>query len=62
MQYNSWYTGAGPEGTGKKRSRPRRSWGKVGDGRAEGPPAIGNGGPAAMSLMPDDDETNVHVF
>ena len=35
---------------------------KVGDGRAEGSSAIDNGGPAAISLMPDVDETNVHIF
>ena len=40
----------------------RRRREKVGDGRAEGSAAIGNRGPAAISLMPNVDETNVHIF
>ena len=34
----------------------------MGDGRAEGPSAIGDGGQAAISLTPDADGTHVHVF
>ena len=34
----------------------------MGDGRAEGSSAIGNGGQAAMSLTPDVDGTHVHIF
>ena len=32
------------------------------DGGAEGSAAIGDGEQAAMSLMPDDDGTWVHIF
>ena len=36
---------------------------EVGDGRAEGsPPAIGDGGQAAISLTPDVDGTDVCIF
>ena len=35
---------------------------EVGDDRAEGLSAIGEGGQAAMSLMPDVDGTHVHTF
>ena len=35
----------------------------MGDGRTEGsPPAIGDGGQAAISLMPDVDGTSVRIF
>jgi len=34
----------------------------VGDGRAEGSSAIGDGGQAAVSLTPDTDGTHVHIF
>ena len=34
----------------------------VGDGRAEGSSAIGDGGQAAMSLMPDVYGTHVCIF
>ena len=34
----------------------------MGDGRAEGSSAIGDGGRAAISLTPDVDGTHVHVF
>ena len=33
----------------------------MGDGRAEGSSAIGDGGQAAISLMPDADGTHVHI-
>ena len=33
----------------------------MGDGRAEGSPAIGDGGQATISLMPDVDGTHVHI-
>ena len=33
----------------------------MGDGRAEGPSAIGDGGQAAISLTPDADGTHVHI-
>ena len=34
----------------------------MGDGRAEGSSAIGDGGQAAVSLTPDVDGTHVHIF
>ena len=34
----------------------------MGDGRAEGSSAIGDGGRAATSLTPDVDGTHVHIF
>ena len=34
----------------------------MGDGRAEGSSAIGDGGQAAISLMPDVDGMNVRIF
>ena len=34
----------------------------MGDGRAEGLSAIGDGGQAAISFMPDVDGTRVHIF
>ena len=33
----------------------------MGDGRAEGSLAIGDGGQATIALMPDPDGTHVHV-
>ena len=53
-QYKSWHTGAGIEWTGKK-SYCLEEGEEVGDGRAEGSSAIGDGGQAAMSLTPDID-------
>ena len=48
MWYSSWHTGAGIKLTGK-----RHYWleegEEVGDGRAEGSSAVGDGGPAAIS-------------
>ena len=35
---------------------------EVGDGRAEGSSAIGDGWQAAISLMPDVDETHICIF
>ena len=34
----------------------------MGDGRAEGSSALGDGGRAAISLMPDVDGTHVRIF
>ena len=34
----------------------------MGDGRAEGSSATGDGGQAAVSLTPDADGTYVHIF
>ena len=34
----------------------------MGDGRAEGSSAIGDGGQAAISLTPDVDGTHVRIF
>ena len=34
----------------------------MGDGRAEGSSAIGDGGQDAISLMPDVDGMHVHIF
>ena len=56
VQYNSWHTGAGIEWTGKK-SYWLEEGEEGGDGRAEGSSAIGDGGQAAVSLMPDTDGT-----
>ena len=56
VQYNSWHTGAGIEWTGKK-SYCLEEGGEVGDGRAEGSSAIGDGGQAAISPMPHADGT-----
>ena len=54
VQYNIWCTGVGIEWTGKK-SYWLEEEEEVGDGRAEGLSAIGDGGQAAISLMPDVD-------
>ena len=35
---------------------------EAGDGRAEVSSAIGDGGPAAVSLTPDTDGIHVHIF
>ena len=34
----------------------------MGEGRAEGSSAVGDGGQAAISLTPDDDGTHVRIF
>ena len=34
----------------------------VGDGRAEGSSAVGDGGRAEISLMPDTDAMHPHIF
>ena len=34
----------------------------MGDGRAEGSSATGDGGQAAISLTPDVDGTHIHIF
>ena len=34
----------------------------MGDGRAEGSSTIGDGGQAAISLMPDVDGTHIRIF
>ena len=56
IQYNGWSTGAGTEWTGKE-SYWLPEGEDVGDGRAEGASAIGDGGPAAVSLTGDADGT-----
>ena len=56
VPYNSWQTGAGIEWAGKN-SYQLEGREEVGDGRPEGLSAIGEGGQAAMSLMPDVDGT-----
>ena len=61
VQYNSWHPGAGIEGTGKK-SYCLEEGEEVGDGRAEGLSATGDGGRAAMSLTPDADGTHMCIF
>ena len=55
-QCHSWHTEAGMEGTSKKSYRLEEGE-EVGDGRAEGLSAIGDGGQAAVSLMSDIDGT-----
>ena len=60
-QYNSWRPGTGIKGTGKKSYWPEEGE-EVGDGRAEGPSAVGDGGYAAVSFMPDIDEMNLCIF
>jgi len=52
VQYNSWHTEAGIKWRGKK-SCWLEEGEAVGDGRAEGSSAIGDGGQAAVSLRPD---------
>ena len=52
IQYSSWHTGAGIEWTGEE-SYWLEEGEEVEDGRAEGSSEIGDGGQAAMSLMPD---------
>ena len=54
VQYNSWHPGAGMEWTGKSSHWPEEGE-EAGDGRAEGPSAVGDGGRATLSLLPDVD-------
>ena len=61
IQYHGWYTGAAIEWTGKK-SDWLEEGEEVGDGRAEGPSATGDGGQAAMSLTTDLDGMHIHIF
>ena len=61
VQYNSWHIRAGIEWTGKK-SYWLQEGVEVGDGRAAGSSAIGDGGQAAISLTPDVDGMHVHIF
>ena len=51
-QYNSWHPRAGTEWTGRKSYWLRRGE-EVGDDRTEGSSAMGGGGRAAVSLLPD---------
>ena len=52
VQCNGWHTWASIEWTGKK-SYWLEEGEEVGDGRAEGSSAVGDGGQAAISLTPD---------
>ena len=52
VQYNSWHTEASVKWRGKKSCWLEKGE-AVGDGRAEGSSAIGDGGQAAFSLRPD---------
>ena len=61
VQYNSWYSGAGIEWTGKK-SYQLEEGEEVGDGRAERSSAVGDRGRAAISLTSDIHGTHVCVF
>ena len=61
VQYNSWQTGAGIEKTAEKSDRLEEGE-EVGDGRAEGPSATGDAGPAATQLTPYADGPHVHIF
>ena len=61
VQYNSWHTRAGIEWAGKK-SYWLEEGEEVGDGRAEGSSAIGDGGQAAISFTHDLDEKHLHIF
>ena len=61
VQYNSWHTGASIECPGKKSYRLEEGE-EVGDGRAEGSSAIGDGRQAAISLTPDIDGMHVCIF
>jgi len=56
VKYNSGHPGSGIQGTGKK-SYWLEEGEEVGNGRAEGSSAIGDGGQAATSCMPDVDGT-----
>lgn len=61
-QYNSpWHTGAGTESI-SKRSYWLEEGEEVGDGRAKGLLAIGDGGQAVISIMPDADGTGSVSF
>ena len=60
-QYNSWHTGAEIEWTGKK-SYWLEEGDKVGNDRAEGSWATGDGEQAAVSLKYDADGMYVHIF
>ena len=60
VQYN-WHTGACTEWTGKK-SYWLEEGEEVGDCRAEGSSAIGDGGQAAISLTPDVGEMHICIF
>ena len=60
-QYSSWHTGASMEGTGKK-SYWLEEGEEVGDDRAEGSSARGDGEQAAITLMPDINGTHVHII
>lgn len=61
VQYNSWHTGAGTESI-SKRSYWLEEGEEVGDGRAKGLLAIGGGGQAVISFMPDVDSTGSISF
>ena len=61
VQHNSWYPGAGIEWAGKK-SYWLEEGEEVGDGRAEGSSATGDGGQAAIPLTPDTDGTHVRIL
>ena len=52
VQYNRWHTGAGFKWRSRK-SYWLEEGEEVGDGRAEGSLAVGDGGRATISLMPD---------
>lgn len=52
LHYNSWLIGTGIKGTHKKSYRLEEG-DELGDGSVEGPSEVGDGGKAAISLMPD---------
>ena len=51
VRYSSWHTEAG---AGRMSRRVTGEREEMGDGRAEGLSTVGDGGQAAVSLMPDD--------
>ena len=59
-KYSPWHTGADTEHTGKYSSCQEEGE-EVGDGRAEGSSATGDGGRAAVSRTPDVNGMYVHV-
>ena len=61
VKYNSWHTGAGIQWTDKKNYWLEEGE-ELGDGRAEGWSAIGDGGQAAISLTPDVDGMHLLLF
>ena len=61
VQYKSWHSQTGIKWTSKKSYWPEEGEG-VGDGTAEGSPAIGDEEQAAIWLRPDVNRMHAHIF